>query len=115
MTTARWIRPTIFTAALHPKLTPLITGAAVTMALAGQKNLPRVSHSGLRHDGKFRRRPYRTHQEQQRERRRNEIIADVALPLMAAADNPFAYVPMTEADGDDSCFGYAVRSAKFFR
>jgi hypothetical protein len=80
---------------LHPKLTPLITAAAAMMALAGQKNLPEyhtvdydvteafadrhtvsIKNSSVTSDG-------------------TEIIADIALPLMAAADNPFAYVPMT--------------------
>jgi hypothetical protein len=84
-----------FRAALHPKLTPLITAAAAMMALTGQRNLPeyhtvdyqitesfaggrivRVGNSSVSGDG-------------------TEIVSDIALPLMAAADNPFAYVPMT--------------------
>jgi hypothetical protein len=84
-----------FTAALHPKLTPLITAAAAMMALQGQRNLPQyhtvdyevseafadghtisINNSSVNGDG-------------------TEIVADIALPLMAASDNPFAYVPMT--------------------
>lgn len=84
-----------FTVALHPKLTPLITAAAAMMALTGQKNLPdyhtvdydvmekfadghaiHINNSSVNGDG-------------------TEIIADIALPLMAAADNPFAYVPVS--------------------
>jgi hypothetical protein len=88
-----------FSAALHPKLTPLIVAAAVAMALTGEKNLPeyhtvsydltadfadghrvQVNNSSVNGDG-------------------SEIIADVALPLMAAADNPFAYVPIARIQG----------------
>jgi hypothetical protein len=88
-----------FSAALHPKLTPLIAAAAVTMALTGEKNLPeyhtvsydltadfadghrvQVNNSSVNGDG-------------------SEIIAEVALPLMAAADNPFAYVPISRIKG----------------
>ncbi|MGD0771080.1 MAG: hypothetical protein ABSB42_23080 [Tepidisphaeraceae bacterium] len=88
-----------FSAALHPKLTPLIAAAAVTMALTGEKNLPeyhtvsydltadfadghrvQVNNSSVNGDG-------------------SEIVAEVALPLMAAADNPFAYVPISRIQG----------------
>ncbi|MGD0390929.1 MAG: hypothetical protein ABSC42_18445 [Tepidisphaeraceae bacterium] len=88
-----------FSAALHPKLTPLIAAAAVTMTLTGAKNLPeyhtvsydltadfadghrvQVNNSSVNGDG-------------------SEIVAEVALPLMAAADNPFAYVPMSRLEG----------------
>jgi hypothetical protein len=88
-----------FSSALHPKLTPLIAAAAVTMALTGEKNLPeyhtvnydltadfadghrvRVNNSSVNGDG-------------------SEIVAEAALPLMAAADNPFAYVPMVRLTG----------------
>ena len=46
-------------------------GGGMTMALAGEKNLPRISHGGLRSDGGVCRRPDSQYQEQQRERRRN--------------------------------------------
>jgi hypothetical protein len=84
-----------FTAALHPKLTPMIVAAASMMAMQGQQNLPEyhtvdydvkesfadgrtidISDSSVNGDG-------------------SEIAGDIALPLMAASDNPFGYVPMT--------------------
>jgi hypothetical protein len=88
-----------FTAALHPKLTPLIAATAAMMVMTGQRNLPEyhtvdyditenfiggrsvhISNSSVVGDG-------------------TEIVSDIALPLMAAADNPFAYVPMTGITG----------------
>ncbi len=88
-----------FSAALHPKLTPLIAATAVQMVLSGEKNLPeyhtvdydmsaefadghkiRVNNCSVNGDG-------------------SEIVADLALPLIAAADNPFAYVPITQLTG----------------
>ena len=88
-----------FTAALHPRLTPLIAATAAMMVMSGQRNLPeyhtvdyditenfvggrsvRISNSSVVGDG-------------------TEIVSDIALPLMAAADNPFAYVPMTGITG----------------
>ncbi len=88
-----------FSAALHPKLTPLIAGAAMTMAISGDKNLPefhtvyydltaafadgRVVHvrnSSVNGDG-------------------SEIVADVALPLMVAANNPFRNVALKKLSG----------------
>lgn len=88
-----------FSAALHPKLTPLIAATAVQMVLTGEKNLPeyhtvnydmtakfadghtiRVNNCSVNGDG-------------------SEVVADLALPLIAAADNPFAYVPITQLSG----------------
>jgi hypothetical protein len=96
-----------FSAALHPKLTPLIAAAAVTMALTAEKNLPeyhtvsydltadfadghrvQANNSSVNGDG-------------------SEIIAEVALPLMAAADNPFAYVPISRIQGTFHVSGQA--------
>jgi hypothetical protein len=88
-----------FNASLHPKLTPLIASAAIMMAIGGQKNLPQyhtvnyevtadfadghkvvINNSSVNGDGA-------------------EIVADVALPLLAASDNPFASVPITHLTG----------------
>lgn len=88
-----------FSAAVHPKLTPLIAAAAVMMAISGDKNLPdyhtvdydltadftdgqvvRVRNSSVNGDG-------------------SEIVADVALPLMVAASNPFQNVALSKLSG----------------
>jgi hypothetical protein len=88
-----------FNASVHPKLTPLIAAAAITMAMSGQKNLPQyhtvnyevtadfvdgrkvvINNSSVNGDGA-------------------EIVADVALPLMAASDNPFSSVPISRLSG----------------
>jgi hypothetical protein len=88
-----------FNASLHPKLTPLIAAAAITMAMSGQKNLPQyhtvnydvtadfadghkvvINNSSVNGDGA-------------------EIVADVALPLLAASDNPFSAVPISRLNG----------------
>ena len=88
-----------FMAALHPKLTPLIASSAVMMALTGQKNLPeyhtvsyditaefagnrsiRLNNTSVSGDG-------------------SEIISEIALPLIATSDNPFAFVPLTKLTG----------------
>jgi hypothetical protein len=88
-----------FSAAVHPKLTPLIAGAAVTMALTGEKILPQyhtvdydlkadfdngqtvhVLNSSVNGDG-------------------SEMVAEIALPLMAASDNPFEHVALSKLSG----------------
>jgi hypothetical protein len=85
-----------FAAALHPKLTPLIAGAAVTMAITGDKNLPefhtvdydvtenfadgrtvRLRNSSVNGDG-------------------TEVVADIALAPLVAANNPFKSVPLSK-------------------
>ena len=85
-----------FTAALHPKLTPLITAAAAMMALQGQKKPSSVSHRGLRGDSEAFADGHTINiNNSSVNGDGTEIVADIALPLMAASDNPFAYVPMT--------------------
>jgi hypothetical protein len=88
-----------FMAAQHPKLTPVVAATAVMMALTGEKILPEyhtvdydlniefgdhhpveLKNTSVNGDG-------------------TEIISDVALPLMATSDNPFAYVAMTRLTG----------------
>jgi hypothetical protein len=88
-----------FSAALHPKLTPLIAATAVQMAITGDRNLPEyhtveydvtadfadghtleMKNSSVNGDG-------------------TEIIADIALPMLAAADNPFGSVPISRLTG----------------
>ncbi len=88
-----------FSAALHPKLTPVIASAAVTMALTGEKNLPQyhtvdydvtadfangqsvhVVNSSVNGDG-------------------NDVAAEISLPLMVAADNPFERVSLAKLSG----------------
>jgi hypothetical protein len=88
-----------FKAALHPKLTPTIAAAAVSMALTGERNLPQyyttdydltadfadgrsvhVVNSSTNSDG-------------------NEMLADIALPLMATSDNPFQSVYLSSLRG----------------
>lgn len=88
-----------FSAALHPKLTPAIAGSAVMMAMTGEKNLPQyhtvdydvtadfangqtvhVVNSSVNGDG-------------------SEIVGEISLPLMAAADNPFERVSLSKLSG----------------
>jgi hypothetical protein len=88
-----------FLAALHPKLTPVITGSAVAMVLAGERNLPQyhtvdydvtaefsngqnvhIVNSSVNGDG-------------------SEIVGEIALPLMAASDNPFDRVMLSKLSG----------------
>jgi hypothetical protein len=88
-----------FKAALHPKLTPMITAAAVLMALTGDRNLPQyyttdydltadfvggdsvhIVNRSTNSDG-------------------NEMIADMALPLLATSDNPFKSVALSNLHG----------------
>jgi hypothetical protein len=88
-----------FSVALHPKLTPPTAAAAVMMAITGEKNLPeyhtvdydvttefadghkiRLQNSSVSGDG-------------------SEMVAEIALPLMAASDNPFQHVAMSKLSG----------------
>ena len=88
-----------FSVALHPKLTPVIAGAAMTMVLMGEKNLPQyhtvdydvtaqfangqsvhMLNSSVNGDG-------------------SEIVSEISLPLMAAADNPFERVSLAKLSG----------------
>jgi hypothetical protein len=88
-----------FHAALHPKLTPVIATTAVSMAMTGEKVLPQyhtvdydltaefadghslhLVNSSVGGDG-------------------SEVIADVLMPLMAAADNPFKQVSLAKLTG----------------
>jgi hypothetical protein len=88
-----------FTAAVHPKLTPMITAAAVMMALTGEKILPEYHTVSYDLTAEFAGgRTIKIHNDSVNGDG-TEVIADVALPLMAAADNPFAYVPMSRLTG----------------
>jgi hypothetical protein len=88
-----------FKAALHPKLTPLIASAAIMMVMTGEKNLPEyhtvnydvtadfadghkveINNSSVNGDG-------------------SEVVADIALPMIAASDNPFDAVPISRLTG----------------
>jgi hypothetical protein len=88
-----------FMAAVHPKLTPVIVGAAVSMVLAGERNLPQyhtvdyditadfsngqkvhIVNSSVNGDG-------------------SDIVGDVSLPLMAAGDNPFDRTMLSKLTG----------------
>lgn len=88
-----------FQAALHPKLTPVIATTAVSMALTGEKALPdyhtvdydltadfadghtlHLVNTSVGGDG-------------------SEVMADLLMPLMAAADNPFKQVSLAKLTG----------------
>jgi hypothetical protein len=88
-----------FQAAVHPKWTPLIASAAALAALAGEKSLPiyhtvqydmtmdfsngeslHVVNTSVNDEGKA-------------------FSTDLALPMMAAADNPFKQVQVTGLSG----------------
>lgn len=88
-----------FQAAVHPKWTPVVTAAAATAALSGDKQLPiyhtvqydmtmefsngvslHVVNTSVNDEGK-------------------SFATDLAMPIMAASDNPFKQVELTRLSG----------------
>jgi hypothetical protein len=84
-----------FKAAIHPKLTPLIAAAAVSGAITGEHDLPEF-HTVI-YDLKM---DFSNGQSVQVNNTSvnsgpGDIVADIALPMMATAQNPFQTVPVS--------------------
>jgi hypothetical protein len=88
-----------FNVALHPKLTPLIAGAALQAVLGGTKELPQ--YHTLDYDlnlefangqiVKIKNRAVNTHAP--------ELFMEIGLPIVAASDNPFEPVTLKKLSG----------------
>ena len=88
-----------FSAASHPKLTPLIAGAAIQAVLAGTKDLPQYHTLDYDLELEFgngqrvniNNRSVNTHAA--------EMFFEIATPILAAAENPFERVPLKKLSG----------------
>lgn len=88
-----------FNAAWHPKLTPLITAAAIQAVLAGTKELPQ--YHTLDYDLNLEFANGQTVKVNNRSVNTGaaELFFELGTPIMAAAENPFERVPLRKLTG----------------
>ncbi|MCC7350478.1 MAG: hypothetical protein IT446_07905 [Phycisphaerales bacterium] len=88
-----------FNAAIHPKFTPLLAGAAISAAVSSARELPQ--YHTLDYDLKLDFVDGQTIEVRNTavNSSANEVFSDIGLPIMAAAENPFRQVMVQKISG----------------
>ncbi|MCC6424497.1 MAG: hypothetical protein IT447_13570 [Phycisphaerales bacterium] len=88
-----------FNAAIHPKFTPLLAGAAISAAVSSARELPQ--YHTLDYDLKLDFEDGQTIEVHNTavNSSANDVFADIGLPMMAAAENPFQRVMVKKISG----------------
>lgn len=88
-----------FQAAVHPKFTPLAVASAVEAAMAGVKDVPEFQTLDYHLILKFADGKTVAIDNKSINGGAMEVVQQLTLPIMAAAENPFAKVPVTDVSG----------------
>jgi hypothetical protein len=88
-----------FNAAWHPKLTPLITAAAIQAVLGGTKDLPQYHTLDYDLDLEFANGQTVKVSNRSVNTGAPELFFELGTPIMAAAENPFERVPLRKLSG----------------